>query len=457
MVDAHLIDNETASSRTFLLAGLLSHGLIRTYRYADDGPPPEVPRSTHDWAGEVAPGWILVKEESDPGISSHSVVRAIGDTVGRSSIVGQDVLRLVDHGLGASANNDPEAQAQRRKDAVAAMAAESIGADLYITDRDYLHEISWPLAKSVTFMRPDDALPLVSLYLRTQGEFLVWIGPSYSSRFNRGLFYWVGTRELLPEGWRWFTACVQSDANAHNSPMTLLGQSALQRVDRSLELRDDVHRAMNQPQDNDVADDALRSFDSCLVFLLGALDATARVAHAALGLKSSVRNAGWHRKDFRKEVAHACPVLGTVLATGGAGRQTLDILVPLRNTVHSTGLVSIAFSTAINRRERTLIDLTAGMEAKDRPTFEAAIKALGGDGAWGIDRSIPDRILADPGVVVDRIFEEVVVLLNAIMAATPVESLPNVALAPGDLRPPSRRDDTFSEQNRLSIRWQLGL
>jgi hypothetical protein len=97
---------------------------------------------------------------------------------------------------------------------------------------------------------------------------------------NRGLYYWVGTRELLPSAWRWFSACVQHSRDIRNDNLLLLGQSVLQRVQRALQVRDEVHIALNKPQDNDTADDALSSLDVALLLLMGAVDATARVAHA---------------------------------------------------------------------------------------------------------------------------------------------------------------------------------
>jgi hypothetical protein len=74
--------------------------------------------------------------------------------------------------------DDPESFAARRAaDAIAAGVAETVKADIYVTNRDYLHQVSWPLGRGVTFCRPIDALALVGLYLRSQGEFLIWIDP----------------------------------------------------------------------------------------------------------------------------------------------------------------------------------------------------------------------------------------------------------------------------------------
>ncbi len=70
--------------------------------------------------------------------------------------------------------------------------------------------------------------------------------------------------------------------------LTYLG-SAVFRIMRTLQARDDLLRAMNRKQDIDIAEDALIALDTCLVFPMGALDAAARVAHRVLGLISSSR------------------------------------------------------------------------------------------------------------------------------------------------------------------------
>lgn len=115
---------------------------------------------------------------------------------------------------------------------------------------------------------------------------------------NRGLFYWVGTRELLPSAWRWFSACVQHSQAVGDDSLLLLGQSVLQRVQRALQVRDDVNVALNRPQNNDTADEALSSLDVFLLLLMGAVDATARVVHAVLGIAGGPHAAGWQRREW---------------------------------------------------------------------------------------------------------------------------------------------------------------
>jgi hypothetical protein len=290
-----------------------------------------------------------------------------------------------------------------------------------------------------------------------QGEFYVmrWDGGSHT--VNRGLYYLIGAREILPEAWRWFAACVQHSHAAGSDRLLHIGQSALQRVDRVLELRDQVHRALNQPQDNDVADDALVAFDSALVFLVGALDAAARVAHQVLEITGSARDVGWRRERWLKKATKAAPTLTALVAAGTTGDAVLAILSSLRNTVHSAGLVPVGIATARMERQRTLINLSSGIEGDELEALLNAMDTLGGRAGWGVEELISGLHFVDPGTLLDRLVDATVKLVNELMAATPVERLAGVTLTPEQCEPPADPRGTFSERNRQSIRWQLGL
>src|SRR5260370_24570603 len=102
------------------------------------------------------------------------------------------------------------------------------------------------------------------------------------------------------------------------------------------------HVVLNRKQDIDVAEDALTALDTCLVFLMGALDAAARVAHRVLGLAPGhVRRAGWQSSSWLKDLAAKAPSLAEVVAAGTPGPDTLTILALLRNTVHEA--LSVGF------------------------------------------------------------------------------------------------------------------
>jgi hypothetical protein len=139
-----------------------------------------------------------------PGsFATHAVVYATGDSAGRTSISDESALGAsLDTRSGAYESLEPaEAVARRSADAVAACVAQQVRADLFITNREYLHKVTWALGRGLTYCLPAGAFALVSLYLRAQGEFLAWKDSrgSSSASFNKGLFYQVGARELLPE------------------------------------------------------------------------------------------------------------------------------------------------------------------------------------------------------------------------------------------------------------------
>jgi hypothetical protein len=102
-------------------------------------------------------------------------------------------------------------------------------------------------------------------------------------------------------------------------------------------------------------------------------------------------------------------------------------------------------------REGTLV----GLPRADADELGAAMDALGGRAAFGVRELLPERLHADPGVLLDAIFARTTVLLNELMRLTPVERLDDVALEPAHHEPPS--DGPFDAWSRRTIRWQLGL
>jgi hypothetical protein len=462
MVDADLMPEAPSPpsgkiTKQEILTDLLRHDLVRLYRYADDGPPPGVPALPGH--PDLYEGWVVVTEsdatrqswgvvfESEPGGYSLSGVMGNG-----GDIAARDLK------AGAYVDLDPsEAASRRGADWLAAqVACQALGADLFITERPYLSRATWNLARGTTICRIDDALPLLGLYFRAQDEYPI----AARLRFNRGLFFWVGTRELLPEAWRWFTACVQHGAGASDDGLVVLGGSLLQRVHRALEARDEVYRALDQPQNNDTQERALSHLDTVLMYLMAAVDVAARVAHRALGLPpgdeyraawQSQRPGGWLSKVRRDE-----PALAAMVEPGTRGGRALTVLRLLRNSVHGASLQGMAVVTGSAPLENLV-----GLPARDETEVLECMDDLGGREAWGVRQALPDRVFLDPGVFVDRIFEEVLLLLNKLMRETPVERLPHVALSKADREPPpdsGRRlfGDPFDMAPRTSIRWQLG-
>jgi hypothetical protein len=240
-----------------ILTGLLAHDDIQVWRYADDGPPPGTPELRSPWSALGYPiGWIVASPAAQPGeLISHNLSWTDGEKATRSAIAGNVVQAAAGDHQSAAYTDLPVDGARMRRvaDTVAASAANSLKADLYITERPYLHAATRSLVDGVTFCTPAQALALVSLYLRSQATFPIWLGTDGKGgeTFSKGLFYWVGARELLPAGWRWYSACVAHDHARGADELTYLGEAVFQRVTRTLQARDDLLRLMNLAQNND--------------------------------------------------------------------------------------------------------------------------------------------------------------------------------------------------------------
>jgi len=213
----------------------------------------------------------------------------------------------------------------------AAQVAQAMSADIFVTARRYVFESSALRQSTVCFVGVEEALALIGLYLRSQGEFVV-LGGRDRIELGRRHFYWVGARELLPEAWRWLAACTQRSHAAGDERPLYLGVSLLHRVERSLWARDDLHRASQRPQTGETSDLVLEALDRILLFLMGAVDAAARVAHIVLNLKGELRFAGWRQQEWYRALLKSDPALAAVVAPGSAHERALLILSRLRNS-----------------------------------------------------------------------------------------------------------------------------
>jgi hypothetical protein len=399
------------------------------------------------------PGWLVIGDAPDAGNVPLVIATSDAKSVARRALIGNapELAAADPNSTAYSERGEAAATAQRVRDVRALEAAREAEADLFITTRPYLHTFSWQFARHVVIATPEQALPLVSLYLRRQGIFLAYRSPdgSTTTTLNKGLFYQAGTRDLLPSGQRWFRACVYSDRE--RDALINLGQSLFQRVQRALQNRDAVLWALNQPQNNDSADDALGHLDNVLLALMAAIDVSARITHRVLSLEEDEYRAGWQYKSWLKNVRDISPDLAAVAAPGSPGGNTLYVLRLLRNSIHGTALQPLAVSTQAAKRDATLVGLPPG----DEQHLLSAMDALGGHSAFGLRRLWPDRIHADPGKLLDAIFVRTVNLLDRLMRETPVERLVEASRA-GNADPP--KDDHFFDKRELeSIRLQLGL
>ncbi|HAN47659.1 MAG TPA: hypothetical protein DCQ20_02085 [Nitrospira sp.] len=270
---------------------------------------------------------------------------------------------------------------------------------------------------------------------------------------SRGLYFWVGARELLPSAWRWLTAVVRQSNAVGDNAVSVVAQAALQRVSRALQVRDALHLALNRPQTNDTADDVASLFEMVAMLYKRQVDATARVAHEVLALGDSRHRAGWQNPAWLSKVKGQSPELKELFPAVGNTTDALTILRACRNTVHAEGIRQLIMSSAATR-DRTMIELP-----KDKASdLEAAFERLGGKARWGIEPVFQESLHADPGILAEQLLLHILGMLNRIMDTTPVERFEHANLQEVDSLPPECESfDTFGEMTRNSIRWQLGL
>jgi len=464
MIDSELFDESTTSdmrgtpTKGLLLRSLLYNDLIELYRYTETPPASVEPIETGN--PNIEPtyeGYAVLYPQKSNGLCP--VTYALDDkNASYSGVMGDLYTAARDDATDKTYTGDDAAD-KRQADAIAVQVADDcIDADIYITTRPYLYAPSRRIAagRAITICQPDDAISAVSLYLRAQREFIIPTGQKkFRYHLNRGMFYWVGMRELVPETWRWFSACVHHSSGTKDDKLMYLASAVMSRMQRSLELRDQIHIGINSKTNNDINDDVLGTFDNTLMTLMGAIDASARGAHYVLGMNpAKAHNAAWQR-DWIKDVAKLDANLAAAVAKGSDNAHRLTVLTKLRNSIHGEAIKGITKQSG-NKTETIL-----GLPKDDEADILLSMDALGGRDAWGVKPLGANLNEVNPATLVDKLFEEVVILVNDLMRATPVEKLSHVQAANLTNMPPPPKDnhptsDTFSEWNRLTIRWQLG-
>jgi hypothetical protein len=455
LVDAELLapDSDVTISPHALLTGLLTHSYLEVFHYQDNGPPPSVPRKTYrSGALTAAEGWAELLPRQPNG--GRSVIYADTRDAGTAAIYENGVtFARQDNVPFIYADLDPTAAADRRvRDILAAEVSQAIQADLFVTERPYLYATRGVVAQGVTVCRVLEALALIGLYLRSQNEFITWrASDGISTATNEWRYYDIGTRELLPSAWRWSYICTEASKARHDDRLPGLAGSTWHRIQRVLRSRDQFHRVYRLPPNNDTARSLLNELDSILISLMGAVDGAARVVHLLFSFPDEIRNAGWQKSAWRKELSGRVPELAALFADGSNSRHTLNILTTLRNTVHGQMMRFITVQHSVGLRD-TFVTLPTESENKVLGSMEP----LGGRSVWGVFARV-NRQVVDVGVFLEQLLHRVLELLDEIMWITTAaygEHVLDNASIPAS---PDGQYGSFSERNRRSICWQLGL
>jgi len=294
-----------------------------------------------------------------------------------------------------------------------------------------------------------EAVALVSQFLRLRGTYPAHATGAHgiTLQFNRGLFFWVGTRALLPQGWRWFSHCVEADGDERLRDLVITAQSVFQRIQRSLVARDTLRWQLTLRQNNDVADDALSEVDRILVYLVGAFDAIARVSHRVLGLAGNEYGAGWQKDAWRGMVSAPAPDLAAVMAPGAEAADLFEVMRLMRNSVHGAGLQALGLARGIGRREGTGVSLPVG----ETERLLELLEARGWSDTWGLTEFYEGRFYVAPEAFIEHLLRASLPVLNDLMRLTPIERLIDRPMTSSGLPP---TDGPFAHGD--SVLMQLG-
>jgi hypothetical protein len=284
-----------------------------------------------------------------------------------------------------------------------------------------------------------EALALLGLQLRLKGSFD--LGPDLG-RFDRGMFYWVLARELLPGAWRCCTACMASARTTGDDEFEDLALMPVERFDRALRARDRFHgHAKRWPTTRTAADEALFFFETALLYLSAAFDALARIVDRVYGLGR--QQSSWRWADWRNRLRAQDAALADFMEPTASGGATLATIQLLRNTIHGPGMRVITQQGHFTAPTH-LVEVPDHVLAKLVP----AVELLGGAERWGLTDLANGRSYLDCEPYLEAAFEEAARALDELLQRTAVERLPGVAAPDGD--PP--RDGPFAPEFRARTR-----
>jgi len=206
------------------------------------------------------------------------------------------------------------------------------------------------------------------------------------------------------------------------------------------------------PITDETSKEILSLLDQICLWLVGAFDAAAIVADQVLPLNTDERDIGWQRRGWLKKVKQACPALATLFEPDTRGRRLLDILLELRNTIHSQAVFPAYLSPGQKDNEMFVL-----VPASRRKRILEAIDGEGGRLAWGVYGLNDHRYYLHPAEFVEMLLRRVFALMDRVMALTPLERPfhPGPGLVLNER--PMDEDSPWGPQVGQRIRWQLGM
>lgn len=260
---------------------------------------------------------------------------------------------------------------------------------------------------------PSEALKIIGLLLRIRNDFRY----AGNFAFDKGLYYWVLTRQKLPTMWKYFSACVYSE-EIRKDNISILGQSILTRSCRAIQARDHIGKQFYLYQNNNSRDETMYHFDYFMLLISGAIDAQARVANRTYEIYSTEkeRNASFRNKEYTTKLEKSAPRLANFISSEYF--QDISLLISkMRNSIHGAGLLPIAYKKEFES-EVSLIRIPDS----DRQTVLDICSKYTSPTEWGLI-IWPDAIFTNPFLFTENILEHTFNIINNIADATEVEKL----------------------------------
>ncbi len=269
---------------------------------------------------------------------------------------------------------------------VTVMAHDRFGHDLLVTTDPLLLQLS-DSTDNANILTPSLALPLTHLYLRSRGHFIYDVGENGQATFNRGLFYLVQLRSLLPELWPFMRAAAKQDSSS-----TGLCAAIRIRCIRALQAQDELGWLFfGQRDSSDDRDRMAYHFEYVTLLLSGAIDAQARILRHVYSIPVKPKYASFKNESFLKRLRAAGAVAICDLVEHGVHDDLLVTLRTIRNKIHADPLGDMGYSSPATG---DIGLLTLGGD--DAQIVLQRVRALGNADEMGIFPFDHPRILIEP-------------------------------------------------------------
>lgn len=392
-----------------LLAGLLQDDDIEVYRFSDRGVPESAPTVDTEGWGSAPIGWLQVTPVEEPAATRTYGLRwSDGNTI-RDAAVGGDMVPAIAMGIAQVRGEKPKFEGT--PDALLVAVANEIEADVLITRRHGLRSLQSSFVRGLTIVDVADAVSIGGLFLRSRGKYFGVTSPKLTLSFNKTGFFEASALLFLPHQLEVLDRSRMLAAERNEQDAAGLAAAAFRRVSRSIERRDQVWRLIDQPQNSDVAEDLLAIFEALLASLMGAVDATARLAHVIHRLPGEIHLVGWQKPQWSKGLKDGAPHLWEAVHARPSHLSVLTALRLLRNTIHAEGLESVAVQKSSHTVATWMrIPRMDGQKIADAASQIAPLTE------WGIQRLDSGTFLVDPGHLMDRLIPSILIFLADVQA-----------------------------------------